>query len=353
MRRLPKTHKKLPMRKQDEPDFYLLDKTNPLPSVEDAPIPGGIAVSQPMRGGQMPPQGGPGSMGLPGGMPGGPASMGLPPQQVPGGMPGRMMPPSSVSHAPQPRFSQGMYNGDGLQGPPQDEFGDLGSQGGERGMMSGRGLLQSNNGAFRAHMSGGAQGMPPRGPQTQSLGSQQAGMASQIPSGPNRMSSQMGGRGGMPNQMYPGGMPSQFMNQMQGSAGVRRFRPLPGMDPGMPGDQGMMPLPYAHDNMPQGQDDFYPQHPSAARQQSASMRRMQMDQMASMQQMYNDRAVAGMGQEQMPAPYGDMPATGGGNNYRDSMPAMGNDYMYRDSMPAMGGSEDFMGMMTPMRRSRN
>jgi hypothetical protein len=40
MRRLPKTHKKLPMKKGDEPDFYSLDKANPLPALEDAPIPG-------------------------------------------------------------------------------------------------------------------------------------------------------------------------------------------------------------------------------------------------------------------------------------------------------------------------
>ena len=32
MRRLPKTHKKLPMKKQDEPDFYRLDQSNPLPA---------------------------------------------------------------------------------------------------------------------------------------------------------------------------------------------------------------------------------------------------------------------------------------------------------------------------------
>jgi hypothetical protein len=37
MRRLPKTHKKLPMKKEDEPDFYELDKSSPLPEVEDAP----------------------------------------------------------------------------------------------------------------------------------------------------------------------------------------------------------------------------------------------------------------------------------------------------------------------------
>lgn len=45
MRRLPKTHKKLPMKKSDEPDFYRLDKTNPLPSIDDAPIPGFTAAS--------------------------------------------------------------------------------------------------------------------------------------------------------------------------------------------------------------------------------------------------------------------------------------------------------------------
>ena len=36
MRRLPKTHKKLPMKKQDEPDFYKLDKTSPLPELEES-----------------------------------------------------------------------------------------------------------------------------------------------------------------------------------------------------------------------------------------------------------------------------------------------------------------------------
>lgn len=33
MRRLPKTHKKLPMKKHDEPDFYKLDKSSPLPDL--------------------------------------------------------------------------------------------------------------------------------------------------------------------------------------------------------------------------------------------------------------------------------------------------------------------------------
>lgn len=52
MRRLPKTHKKLPMKKKDEPDFYALDKSNPLPAVEDAPIPGAAATVQAMRASQ-------------------------------------------------------------------------------------------------------------------------------------------------------------------------------------------------------------------------------------------------------------------------------------------------------------
>ena len=38
MRRLPKTHKKLPMKKEDEPDFYKLDKQNPLPPLEEQPM---------------------------------------------------------------------------------------------------------------------------------------------------------------------------------------------------------------------------------------------------------------------------------------------------------------------------
>ena len=49
MRRLPKTHKKLPMKKKDEPDFYKLDSTNPLPEVHEAPVPGAAATVQAMR----------------------------------------------------------------------------------------------------------------------------------------------------------------------------------------------------------------------------------------------------------------------------------------------------------------
>jgi hypothetical protein len=62
MRRLPKTHKKLPMKKKDEPNFYKLDQTHPLPAIHEAPIPGQAAV-QVMRS-RFPQQTGPSSTSL-------------------------------------------------------------------------------------------------------------------------------------------------------------------------------------------------------------------------------------------------------------------------------------------------
>ena len=348
MRRLPKTHKKLPMRKQDEPDFYLLDKTNPLPAIEDAPVPGGLSVSNALRGGI----GGVGSAGMPA-MAGG-AGMGGVPPQGPVGMPGRgMMPPPTVSHAPQPRFSQGVYNSDALQGP-DEMYGDM-AQHGDRGMMS-RSLMQSNSGAFRSPM--GAQGMP-HGLPGQGLNS---GMASQMPSA-SRMAQQMGGRGaGISNQMYSSAasMSNQFMNPMQagagnrmGTPGMRRFRPLPpGIDgSAMPNDQGMMSSAgYTQDNM--SQEEFYQQR----QQQQMRNRMSQMDQMPAMSHMF-DRAGSMGGQD--PMPYGDMPAGKGemySTTYRDIPQMGGNDFgMYRGDggMSQMGGSDaEYMGMVSPMRRNR-
>lgn len=49
MRRLPKTHKKLPMKKGTEPDFYKMDKENSLPALENAPIPGSVSAVQALR----------------------------------------------------------------------------------------------------------------------------------------------------------------------------------------------------------------------------------------------------------------------------------------------------------------
>ncbi|CAJ1968890.1 unnamed protein product [Cylindrotheca closterium] len=39
MRRLPKTHKKLPMKKEDEPDFYDREKITPLPGLDESQLP--------------------------------------------------------------------------------------------------------------------------------------------------------------------------------------------------------------------------------------------------------------------------------------------------------------------------
>jgi hypothetical protein len=53
MRRLPKTHKKLPMKKEDEPDFYDRDKISPLPGLEESPLPASSIIppmKQPMVG---------------------------------------------------------------------------------------------------------------------------------------------------------------------------------------------------------------------------------------------------------------------------------------------------------------
>lgn len=75
MRRLPKTHKKLPMKKEDEPNFYSMDKAHPLPTLEESPLPHSTIVPQ------IPRQGGLGGMG---GM-----------QQMHGmGAPGAGMPPA-------------------------------------------------------------------------------------------------------------------------------------------------------------------------------------------------------------------------------------------------------------------
>jgi hypothetical protein len=57
MRRLPKTHKKLPMKKEDEPDFYNMDKTNPLPALEEVPLPSAMVPMRQQQGlGGMPGQ---------------------------------------------------------------------------------------------------------------------------------------------------------------------------------------------------------------------------------------------------------------------------------------------------------
>ena len=58
MRRLPKTHKKLPMKKEDEPDFYKMDKECALPPLEEIPLSAakmGGGMNSGLRGGQQQP----------------------------------------------------------------------------------------------------------------------------------------------------------------------------------------------------------------------------------------------------------------------------------------------------------
>lgn len=60
MRRLPKTHKKLPMKKEDEPDFYKMDKECSLPPLEEitlsaAKMQGGLRGQQSLAMAPIPP----------------------------------------------------------------------------------------------------------------------------------------------------------------------------------------------------------------------------------------------------------------------------------------------------------
>ena len=46
MRRLPKTHKKLAMKKADEPDFYKMEKASPLPDIPNSRAPAAVLAMQ-------------------------------------------------------------------------------------------------------------------------------------------------------------------------------------------------------------------------------------------------------------------------------------------------------------------
>jgi len=104
MRRLPKTHKKLPMKKCDEPDFYKLAESSPLPEIEEsqtgnapslrrpvgtigAPTIGGVQAQPGGLQGGIPP-GFPG--GFPGGLPGMQAQMGQLSGQLGGQLSGQL-----------------------------------------------------------------------------------------------------------------------------------------------------------------------------------------------------------------------------------------------------------------------
>jgi hypothetical protein len=119
------------------------------------------------------------------------------------------------------------------------------------------------------------------------------------------------------------------------------MRPM--MDSGMSGEQQVVNAFPSEGPSGNLQDDYFP------RQQS-SMRRLPMDQMSSMAQIYGDRAAM---VEHMQAPYGNM-ASGKSEmyagNFRDGQGGVGGGSDY--GMPQMGGSEEYMGMASQMRRPR-
>jgi hypothetical protein len=145
--RLPKTHKKLPMKKEDEPDFYAMDKENPLPTVDEAPLPPGVtSESQMMRtGGGMSPMRGSG-----GGhdMMGGPNSGGIMGAGVMGGMGGYNDPLLSRHHP----MGMGMgMNSMGMMGATgMSPMGGMGMN-----MMSPGGMGMSNMNMIAAGSMGG------------------------------------------------------------------------------------------------------------------------------------------------------------------------------------------------------
>lgn len=136
MRRLPKTHKKLPMKKKDEPDFYKLDQSNPLPQVHEAPIPGAAATVQAMRASGSTLMGG---NGLPSSMPH-PSS----PQVI--------TPPHLSPNQPGPNLING---GSSSMMGPNDGLGSIG------GMMSGMGRSSMGMGEF-SMPGAGSRTLPPR-----------------------------------------------------------------------------------------------------------------------------------------------------------------------------------------------
>lgn len=232
MRRLPKTHKKLPMKKNDEPDFYGMDKANPLPTMEEIPLgqpPGVSSIGMP-------------SLSKPPGMS---LSMGM-------GMQGRGSPSNftgmsgfnnmgAASNYNEPPFLGGTSRHMGLgmgMGPS-----GMGSMMGAAGMMGGGGPAGMMGGSFResqfagnmgssmgGHMGGMGMGMTGGMGMSQGMGmSPGMGMSSGMgmPHGlgmSSGMGMSMGGMGFRESQFGAGemGMGGPGMNGMGG-----------GMNPGM------------------------------------------------------------------------------------------------------------------------
>lgn len=236
MRRLPKTHKKLPMKKEDEPDFYKMDKEAALPPLEDIPL--SAAKMNGAGAGGMGGMGGAGGIGGAGGMAGGlrgagqqgslafsPVRPGMNGGNGMGGL-GRqaMFQPEGVN-------SHGDFDG-------QDNF--LGGRGQSRSPTLGGGMPGSmrdptnfKNMEFKpVNMDGmGHHGMGMMSQMGNQMGG--PGMMGSNQMGPNMMGSgmgqnmmgsQMGNQGMMNPNMMGNPMASQMMNpQMMGNQGMNNM----------------------------------------------------------------------------------------------------------------------------------
>jgi hypothetical protein len=285
MRRLPKTHKKLPMKKEDEPDFYKMDKENPLPPLEEIPL-----SASKMRGGHhqaLSPVGGVGINGM--GMqrhrmyPEGPIGSQHQQQQdaygddgygmavgrgqsrspVGGSSPGSMRDPANFKNMefkPVPNGAMGMNGmgmdgcGSGMMGPHMGN-GMMNGQMGPSPMMNGQmGPGQMMNGMSNMGMNG-MNGMNNMGMMNGGMGNGMMGMNPNMMMGMNPMmqqqsqQQQMNGYGGMQmggmGQMGNGMMNGPMMNgQMMGpqNMNMQRLRAhqmqFAGMPVGAGGDEG-------------------------------------------------------------------------------------------------------------------
>lgn len=158
MRRLPKTHKKLPMKKQDEPDFYKLDKASPLPELEESQNgvnSNAMALRRP----------GAGTGGLSGGMPGG--MQGGLSGGMPGGMPGGL---SGGLSGMQSQMGQlgGPHSGGMPQGGGGYGFNKAGMMGGKDAMNNMNAMLGGDH--LRSPGMNGASGLPPGFPGAPGIG---------------------------------------------------------------------------------------------------------------------------------------------------------------------------------------
>jgi hypothetical protein len=220
MRRLPKTHKKLPMKKKNEPDFYKLDQLNPLPQIHDAPIPGAAATVQAMRAGPPPP----GSSADGDVMP---LSAGEPMTQSHMDNPlGIVTPNMSPNHGGASIIGSDNYaphnhnTGSGMSGmrSSMNSYGNMNSMGSGMGMSSMNSMSHDNVGMASVNGMGGMSGM-----------SGLSGMSGM--SGMSSMSSMSGMSGGMGNfgmgsssmgmnHNYLGSMGTSNMNMHGGQSGV-------------------------------------------------------------------------------------------------------------------------------------